>query len=64
MSLNCYLQVICMEDSENDLKSKEKAMESGDVEMTSQQIFNSGHRAQSPTNDVTCRPKPIKARLD
>lgn len=55
--------VICMEDSENDLKGKEKAMDSGDVEMTSQQIFNSGHRAQSPTNDVTCRPKPIKARI-
>ncbi|CAH1402356.1 unnamed protein product [Nezara viridula] len=55
--------VICMEDSENDLKGKEKVMESGDVEMTSQQIFNSGHRAQTPTNDVTCRPKPIKARI-
>lgn len=51
-----------MEDSENDLKTKEKMADSTDVEMQTQQIFNSGHRSLTPTNDVTCRPKPIKAR--
>lgn len=56
--------VICTEESD-DPKAKEKTVDIGDVEMqTQQQNFNSNHRAGSPTNnDVTCRPKPIKARI-
>ncbi|XP_024086478.1 putative transcription factor capicua isoform X2 [Cimex lectularius] len=54
--------VICVEESEVDLKCKEK-VENSDCEMP-QHCFSSTPRPSSPGSvDVTCRPKPIKARI-
>uniref|UniRef100_T1HAN5 HMG box domain-containing protein n=1 Tax=Rhodnius prolixus TaxID=13249 RepID=T1HAN5_RHOPR len=63
--------VICTDD--NDLDIKKEKPETVDVEMPTQQCFNSSNlrTSNSPTltssttvvSDVTCRPKPIKARL-
>ncbi|KAF6206975.1 hypothetical protein GE061_018212 [Apolygus lucorum] len=52
--------VICTDDSELDLKCKEK-VDNSDCEMP-QQSFSSTSRSSPPPIDITCRPKPIKAR--
>ncbi|KAF6205666.1 hypothetical protein GE061_019839 [Apolygus lucorum] len=53
--------VICTDDSELDLKCKEK-VDNSDCEMP-QQSFSSTSRSSPPPIDITCRPKPIKARI-
>ncbi|CAB0020373.1 unnamed protein product [Nesidiocoris tenuis] len=56
-------EVICTDEPELDLKCKEK-VETSDCEMPQQTSFNSSARSSPPNSaDITCRPKPIKARL-